>query len=132
MLVPDFGLYISMLGCVNADYFLGFPMWTLLFHGIDGKRTVLPNGSRCWDVTLKYIFNPNGHNMLYRPEKGRWEVIVSQKMSALKDLWLNARAQAIGKILIQPVIGGKILDQNTLYHNYLYTPADFSVFLVYN
>lgn len=116
VLAPNFIQWVAMMGCTNAYYFLGFPPWTLLFSGVDGKRALLPNGSRCWDITLKFLFNPNGHNMIYRPEKGRFEVVVSTTPSNAG--WLTAG-----------LTGWKVIDQPV--HRYLYEPIDYAPFLNY-
>ncbi len=116
VLQPNFGTWIAMMGCTNAYYFLGFPPWTLLFSGLDGKRALMPNGTRCWDITMKFLFNPNGHNFIYRAEKGRFEIVVSSTPST-------------GGWLTSSLTGWKVV--STPIHRYLYEPIDYTPFLTY-
>lgn len=123
VLVPQFWSYVCMLGCVNAYYFLGFPPWTLLFSGMDGKKTVLPNGSRSWTCHFKFHFNPNSWNMIYRPERSRWELVAAVGLSA-QTFW------TLGQALIgQPA---ELQATENKYHSWLYRPVDFSTFLLFS
>lgn len=116
VLQPNFGTWIAMMGCTNKSYFLGFPPWTLLFSGLDGKRALMPNGTRCWDITMKFLFNPNGHNFIYRAEKGRFEIVVSSTAST--GGWLTSGLTGWTTIA-------------TPVHRYLYEPIDYTPFLTY-
>jgi hypothetical protein len=129
VLAPNFWAFIAMLGSINAYYFLGFPPWTLLFSGVEGKRSVMPNGTRAWDLTFKLHFNPNSWNHLYRGETGRWEIVAATGLS-VQTYW------ALGQSPSNPNSMKTPPDMNKLakgpLHGYLYRPADFAPILFFS
>jgi hypothetical protein len=123
VLSPNFWTFISLLGSVNAYFFLGFPPWTLLFSGVEGKRSVRPNGTRTWDLTFKFHFNPNTWNMIYRSETGRYEIVATNITSTM-DYW-SWQAASKG----QP---SEITQERGPLHGWLYRPMDFSPVLLFS
>lgn len=123
VLNANFWNFISILGTVNSNFFLGFPPWTLLFTGVNGKRVTLPSGTRVWDLTFKFHFNPNSWNMVYRPDKGQWQLIASVGV-AQQTYWAEQQAPngAFGGV---GAVTGPV-------HGWLYRPADFSLILMYS
>jgi hypothetical protein len=122
VLAPNFWKFIALLGTVNAFFFIGFPPWTLLFSGIEGRRTVLPNGTRCWTLSFKFHFNPNSWNMIFRPETGQWEPVAAngQSEAAYWSVFQLANGEFIPNKAKGPL------------HPWLYTPADFSPMLYFS
>lgn len=123
MLAPNFWTLICLLGTINGTQFLGFPPWTLLFSGIDGKKTVLPNGTRCWDLSFKFHFNPNSWNMVYRPDKGRWEVLAA-KGTSVQTYWCINQAA--------PGQQAAFNNMQSDIHPWLYRPSDFSPIILFS
>lgn len=122
VLAPAFWKFITLLGTINAFFWLGFPPWTLMFSGMEGKRTVLPNGTRTWDLTFKFHFNPNTWNMIFRPKTGRWEVVAATGMSRQTFWCINQAA---------PDQPQDIFEGEDELHPWLYRPSDFSAILEY-
>jgi hypothetical protein len=123
VLTPNFWAYIALMGSVNAFFFIGFPPWTLLFSGIEGKRAVLPNGTKIWDINFKFHFNPNSWNHLFRPEKGRWEVVASNGKAAQTYWSIEQAAKGQPPALVRA--------EDEL-HSWLYRPMDFAPVLLFS
>ncbi len=131
VLAPDFWGYIAMLGCINANFFVGFPPWTLLFSGMEAKRNMLPNGTRSWNITFKFHFNPNTWNCVYRAETSEWQLVACAKM-AQQTFWTFNQAP-VGAFKKKGggatgLVAGLTTDS---VHGFLYVPADFSGLLAY-
>jgi hypothetical protein len=70
VLAPKFFSILKLLGKINVAEFLGFPQYTVLFAGCDGKRSHLANGTPVWDMHLKFLLDPQQHCRKFRPGPG--------------------------------------------------------------
>lgn len=123
VLSPNFWNFISIIGTVNCSYFLGFPPWSLLFSGMSGRKTVLPNGTRCWNLSFKFHFNPNGWNMVFRPDTGQWEVVCANGQARQRYYAIANGAYAQPDDLAR--------ETTEALHPWLYRPADFNAILLF-
>jgi hypothetical protein len=74
----------GLIGAVNSGAFPqsssagGYAAEQLLFLGDDSEREFLSDGStKAWTIALKFAYNPNGWNKLYRPDTGTYTRIVN-------------------------------------------------------
>lgn len=71
----------GLVGKVNSGTFPvsssagGYAAGTLLFMGDDANRQHTSEGVKAWEITLKFAYNPNGWNKIYRPGTGQYEEV---------------------------------------------------------
>lgn len=71
----------GMIGKINNGTFPtsssagGFAAGTLLFMGDDSQRQHTSEGTKAWEITLKFAYNPNGWNKIYRSGTGAYEEV---------------------------------------------------------
>jgi hypothetical protein len=64
----------SLIGTVNQDEFLIYPVGTLMFLGGRARRVATTDGVQAWEVTLRFSYRPNEWNQGLKPN-GTWDFI---------------------------------------------------------
>lgn len=55
----------SYIGTLNDRNFMGYDRWTLMYLGVDEERDLDPLGNLVWNLTHKWLFDPQQHLRKY-------------------------------------------------------------------